>query len=196
MFGTSRESHQRNLQQLWETHVFTWVERPGETGIERQKQAVDVLASRRRQYEEAVARGEKEEALRIAVEARAVWTLLAIETGAWTVEVPALLLSIVNGEVTGERASKGNAERLALESHLFLQEDAITEPLRRVIDPVPMMLPQWLFQSLRNAIAALEFGEVQPLVQPQPSKRQGPAWTWISSVSARSNTFTTFMARA
>jgi len=71
--------------------------------------------------------------------------------------------------------TEGN-ERAALIEHL--SEAAIPPTHRPAIDPVPVLLPRRLFICLKDALEALDKGEVHSVFQPTAEGRHGEPWTW------------------
>jgi hypothetical protein len=61
---------------------------------------------------------------------------------------------------------------------LIAQQEAAIPPMHhQALDPVAVLIPRSLFKDLREALAALDVGEVLPFVERTATQSQA-AWTW------------------
>jgi hypothetical protein len=133
---------------------------------ERAEQAIHLLRVYKGLYETARTEGRDEDAVNLLQTGRAIWSILTAGFG-WLHDTPGL-------SPVPQRTSQAR-QLLLLQLSQFI--DAIPSTHRRAIDPVPVMLPRWLHQSLLSALAALDAGEVREPLDPIKGRRHSAA-TW------------------
>lgn len=156
------------LDELWDAFVLGLSSGP--SGEDRLESALRLLRACRHIFEEATAASDEDRALGALNHGRAIWTLIAVEAADWLVDTPGL--DVANESRWSERA------RAVLIGQLYFATTAIPPTHRAAIDPVPVMLPKWLFSRLVDAMEALDKGEVHPIVQPAAGGRHDAPWTW------------------
>ena len=137
---SGKPSREELLSALWEAYVFS--DCPDPDRSDRQKAAVDALRKCHETYREAeVNDADFADSWNTHGRANAIWTILATDMADWLVGMPGKI-----GRLRSELYRKEGAERAALIDHL--RESAIPPTHRPAIDPVPVLLPRWLFLRL------------------------------------------------
>lgn len=157
------------IDSLWTSYITDVAPDPTAT---RAAQAVEVLDLCHEVYKAALAQGDEDRASLSLQRGRAAWALLANEKAYWLLGLPGL-----NRDPKDPTSWLG-LERVALTTEIELSDLLFPPPHRPAIDPVPLLLPRWLFERLRDALSALAEGEVQDIFRPALHGRHDDAWSW------------------
>jgi hypothetical protein len=164
-----------HLESLWATLVYPYVDALPETARDKPIAAVYViLALQRKMSGNPNPRDPNRlEQLKHLV---SVWGLLSSTLGSHVFD---LLTDCIGVEENWfDAQSWDERERSGLEYLLSFQDVWAPPNYRSAIDPVSIVLPRWMFDSLRVALQALEKGEVHAIVQPSVTGRHDRPWTW------------------
>lgn len=184
---------QQQINELWDAYVLSI---PNMDVLSRAKdraiQSIEMLRALKLDYEDAIEAAPVSEdvetddwtevdaaeaegftsAAHIARHARVVWQLMSLEFSEMLLNPLGLDIDLMDpGQWRG-------GEREALQALLKLSELPIPHTSRASFDPLPCVVPRWLFNKLKNALAALDEGEVQAIVAPARAGRHDDAWTW------------------
>lgn len=96
-----------------------------------------------------------------------VWMLLSLEVAGW---LP--VVNLWNHEHIDDKTDRDRIVDLLKKS-----ENAAPPTHRSAVDPVSILLPRSVFETLLNALQALDKGEVQNVLKPVIDKRR-EAWNW------------------
>jgi hypothetical protein len=169
------------IEALWAKHVYPFLEKKPSTREERAQAALIALEHLRSRFDRASTGGATITPRLIQLEAAKVWSLFVTETAGWLLPFD---LSMSKDDYAPELKQASNEANdtsflLSFRSLLrYLLLPTVSRTFAPVLDPVAVLLPQWLFEMLADSMDALEKGEVHPLVEPSTPGKHGPAWSW------------------
>ncbi|MGF1594621.1 MAG: hypothetical protein ACFCUW_15170 [Kiloniellaceae bacterium] len=156
------------LEELWQSYVYDG-ESQGNMPTDRLQRvhdALDRLAACRVVAERAGADGDDDTALSACSKAITIWRLVTEDTMGWAAQ---MLLDRLG-------ASEEGTEQVEL---LWMVEAAHHAPPthRTGFSFVAPVVPVRLAEQLKAGLRALRQGEVRPIFEPVPTKRDGGAWS-------------------
>lgn len=162
----SKPTKEELIESLWEAYVYP------HSGNETDRigRALAAFQNRRKLFQEAREAGRTEEALVAQGDGRAIIALLNNELANWLIDLPESP-SFASADTWEKK------ERTALIALDALRGAAMPPTHSEAIDPVALLLPNWLHAKLIQALHALEDGEIQPILKPRKTGKHGPSFT-------------------
>ena len=163
------DSNTARLDELWEAHVFKLAREVGwPTDGDRSALACRLLNSLRDANEQARLEGNREAIFNSAVHGRMVWQLLTLASADW----------LLHGLAGESRLTEG--ARSSLRYVLEVQRLAEDPTHIAALDQIALLLPRGIAAGLIDGLAALDRGEVLPLLEPRQTGRHDRPWSWDS----------------
>lgn len=160
---SSDQARDEHYSLLWLENIDACYDNPRERPEDpraRLVDAVDFVLHFQTKFEQALERGNRDDAFAYLQRANTIWQVLTMEFAGWITEGWA--------ECQPElRDPKWMKRPRPLLRHLLEVQDKkeLRPPATHPLDPVPVLLPRWLHEELQTSLEALDRGEVRPLVE-------------------------------
>lgn len=142
--------------------------------------AIALVLKCKAEYIAAVADRDFEKAVSALYSARRTWQFACVDIAGWLVDIwPPIGGAQERLQVRDDWAGdEQRALSMSIQHQIGRDMAGILDgEYDTLIDPVPIVIPRWLIESLMDALQALPYGEVRQIVKPSSSGRHGEAWT-------------------